>query len=75
MWISCIAALCFGFGFAKVLWPRFFLELRRRHAWLDVFDIYSFVFKSKYAEKVVRINGYFLWVIGVGLVAWVILKS
>lgn len=74
IWISCIAALCVGFGLAKIFWPPFFLELRRRHSWFDVFDIYSFIFKSAYVDQAVRFNGYVLLVIGLGLVAWVIFK-
>lgn len=74
IWIGCIAALCFGFGVAKALRPKFFLELRSRYSWVDVFDIYSFIFKSSYAEQVVRYNGYLLLVIGLGLAAWVVLN-
>ena len=73
-WVGCVAVLCVGFGLAKALRPQFFLELRRRHPWFDLFDIYSFIFKSKYAEQAVRINGYLLLVIGLGLLAWVIFK-
>jgi len=73
-WVGCVAVLCIGFGLAKALGPQFFLELRHRHPWFDLFDMYSFIFKSEYAEKAVRINGYLLLVIGLGLLAWVILK-
>jgi hypothetical protein len=72
--VICAAAICIGFGLAKAIWPQFFLELRRRHPWFDLLDIYSFIFKSNYAEQTVRINGYVLLVIGFGLLAWLIFK-
>lgn len=74
LWVGGIAILCMGFGLAKALWPHFFLDLRRRYPWFDLLDLYSFIFKSEYAEQVVRINGYILLAIGVGLLAWAILK-
>lgn len=74
MWISCVATLCLGLGLVKVLWPQFFLDLRRRYPWSDFLDIYSFIFKSTYAERAVRVNGYLLLVIGFGLVVWVVFK-
>lgn len=63
-----------GVGLAKALWPNFFLDLRRRYPCFDLLDLYSFIFKSEYAEQVVRINGYILLAIGLGLLAWTILK-
>jgi hypothetical protein len=74
IWVACIAALCLGFGLAKALRPQFFLGLRQRYSWFNLFDIYSSIFKSDYAEQAVRINGYLLLVIGLGLMAWVIFK-
>ena len=74
IWISCLAVLCIGFGLAKSLRPQFFLELRRRHTWFDLFDVYSSIFKSKHAEKAVQINGYLLLAIGCRLVAWLVFK-
>jgi hypothetical protein len=73
-WIQCVATLCFLFGLAKVLWPRFFIDMRRSHPWFDLFDFYSFVFKSKYAERAVRVNGCLLLVISVGFAVWTIFK-
>jgi hypothetical protein len=74
IWVGGIAIACVLFGVAKAIWPQFFLELRRRYPWFDLFDIYSFIFKSEYAEQVVRINGYLLLAIGIGLLVWVIYK-
>lgn len=74
IWIGCLAAFCIGFGLAKSFRPQFFLGLRRSHPWLNLFDLYSAFFESKYAEKIVQINGYILLAIGLGLAFWVIFK-
>lgn len=75
IWIAGISFLCIAFGLAKVLRPQFFLALRRRHPWFDMLDIYSFIFKSAYAELAVRINGGLLLIVGAGLAAWVIFSK
>lgn len=72
IWISCIATLCVVFGFAKNFFSQFFLKLRNRYSLFNVFNIYSFIFKSTYADQAVRINGYILLVIGLGLFSWVV---
>lgn len=71
-WLGGLCFLCIVFGLAKLLYPLFFLELRKRHPWFDAVDIYSFIFKSVYAEQAVRINGALLLIIGVGLAAWIV---
>jgi hypothetical protein len=73
-WVVLMAALCLVFGLAKALRPQVFLALRQRYSWYNLFDIYSSIFKSAYAEQAVRINGYLLVLIGIGLIAWAIFK-
>ncbi len=71
-WIGGLAALCIIFGLWKILRPRYFLSLREKYGWVDMLDIYSFIFKTRFAERTVVINGYLLLIIGLGLAAWVI---
>jgi hypothetical protein len=73
LWIGIIAVVSLAFGLAKALKPQYFLELRKRHSWVNVFDVYAFVFKTKHAETAIRINGYILLLIGASLAAWLVL--
>lgn len=65
--LSVLCILCIGFGIAKAARPQFFLKLRQRHFWYDKLDIYAFIYKTKNAECIVRVNGYALLIIGMGL--------
>lgn len=73
IWVGFLALLCMVFGLAKLLRPLFFLQLRKRHPWFNAVDIYSFIYKSAYAEHAIRVNGGLLVIIGLGLAAWVFL--
>lgn len=75
IWLGLLAALCFVFGLAKALYPQFFLELRRKHRWIPLFDIYDFLYKSDNAEKIVRINGYLLLAGAIIVVIAIIVKK
>lgn len=72
LWVSGLAALCIIFGLLKILRPKSFLSLREKHPWVNVLDIYSFIFKTRFAERAVVINGYLLLLIGIGLAGWVL---
>ena len=65
-----VSVMSFGFGIAKIFRPQFFLKLRETYPWFNVFDIYSSVFKSIYAERLVRFNGILLVAIAIGLCVW-----
>jgi hypothetical protein len=62
-----IGTLVLFVGFSKAFWPKWWVELRRRHSWYDHLDFYSFLYKGSRAEKTVRINGYALLILGLVL--------
>jgi len=60
-----IASACMVFGIAKATFPHKFLALRRSFPRLSGLSFYDFLYKSKHAVWVVRINGYVLIAIAV----------
>jgi hypothetical protein len=62
--IGLLALVCIFFGFAKAFWPHIFLEFRERHPWVNLFDLYAFLYQSKHGKRVVEINRYLLLIVG-----------
>lgn len=57
IFLGLMAVLFMGFGLAKVLNPQFFLEKHKKNRWFRPLNIYGFLYESKHALKIVRING------------------
>ncbi len=70
-----VAVVCLVFGFLKAVYPSYFLSLRSRYPKLANLSLYSFLYKGPRATLIVRINGYALLVIGVGLIVWLVAKQ
>jgi hypothetical protein len=74
MWFGVASLLLTALGLAMLVWPGYFLELRKRDVWYNKFDFYASIYKSKYAKTAILINGWGL-VLGGGVMGWFVLAG